>query len=295
VSTALAISSRYRPADNVVHIADWVSSTIERIMGYGDEIIATGMARGAAVRGKRIAFGNGRRIVWSDNCEPIFRHNPNIAPPGFELQHHNIDKIEWIQHYKHHRAYMSPSEGGRWRYNRGFKIKPGELYFSQEEKEFAARVPAGFVLIEPRVKPVYPNKQWAVGRYIEVAQRLGKRYPICQFAYGGLQPLLPGVRTIPTPTIRHALAVLARAALFIGCEGAMTHGAAAVGVNAVVLFGGFTDPLVLGYAHNVNLTGGAEPCGTTPSCAHCREAMNAITVDDVCAGADQLLAEVCTR
>ncbi len=31
-------------------------------LGYGDNLMATGMARGAACRGKRIAFGNGRRL-----------------------------------------------------------------------------------------------------------------------------------------------------------------------------------------------------------------------------------------
>jgi hypothetical protein len=41
-------------------------------MGYGDELMATGMARGAAARGKRVAFGDGQRIICGPYC---FEHS----------------------------------------------------------------------------------------------------------------------------------------------------------------------------------------------------------------------------
>jgi len=77
------------------------------------------------------------------------------------------------------------------------------------------------------------------------------------------------------------MAILRRAKLYIGGEGGMHHGAAAVGVQGVVLFGGFIPPEVTGYALHTNLTGGAEACGSFNPCAHCAAAMQAIGVDEV--------------
>jgi hypothetical protein len=44
-------------------------------------------------------------------------------------------------------------------------------------------------------------------------------------------------------------------------EGGMHHAAAAVGVPAVVLFGGFIPPEIMGYKGQISLTGGATACG----------------------------------
>jgi hypothetical protein len=74
---------------------------------------------------------------------------------------------------------------------------------------------------------------------------------------------------------------MSRAALYIGGEGGLHHGAAAVGVGGVVLFGGFIPPEVTGYATHANLTGGAEACGSLDPCRHCAAAMQAIGVDEV--------------
>jgi hypothetical protein len=61
----------------------------------------------------------------------------------------------------------------------------------------------------------------------------------------------------------------------------MHHGAAAMGVPGVVLFGGFIPPQVTGYLMHANLTGGAEACGSLNPCPHCAAAMQAISVDEV--------------
>lgn len=257
-------------------------------MGWGDEILSTGLARGAKARGKRIAFGNGQRIMWGPWCEQMFRDNPNIARPGDE----GAADIEWVHHYKGHRLYVKTHPKYKWIYNKAFRVVPGEMFFSADELEFAENTASGFVLIEPRVKPCYPNKQWPVERYAQVARRLiesGQR--VAQFVYDGEAKLLcEGVEAIATPKLRLALSVLARAGLYIGPEGALAHGAAAVGVKSVVIFGGFTDPQVVGYAGNMNLTGGAPPCGNHKFCNHCKAAMAAISVEKVYQSAFKLLA-----
>lgn len=251
------------------------------------------MARGAKERGKRIAFGDGRRILWGPHSKEVFQNNPNIAPPGSE----GASDIEWIKFYKGDpgsRIY-NRQQGDRWIWRpEEFKAKPGEIFFSASEIAFAKATAPGFILIEPNVpvqKSCAPNKQWPVDRYNSVAREFKSAgYRVVQFGYPGARISLRNAQYIKMPDFRSALAVLSRARLAILPEGGLHHGAAAVGVKAVVLFGGFIPPSVTGYDSHVNLTGGAEACGSLKTCQHCLDAMNAISVDDVLRSADGLLS-----
>lgn len=257
-------------------------------MGFGDEIMATGMARGARERGKRVAFGDGKRIIWSHWSAEIFRGNRNVAAPGTEC----IGDLQWIAHYKGHRAY-NRAGGNGWIWNYDFRPTPGEIFFDQREIGFArGAVDAGFVLIEPNapVKTLAPNKQWAPERFQAVANKLSSSgLRVVQPIHVGARHRLSGVEFVHTNTFREALAVLSRAALFIGHEGGMHHGAAAVSVPAVVIFGGFIPPAVTGYDGHANLAAGGEACGSTRPCGHCRRALDVITVDQVTDSAVRLL------
>lgn len=259
-------------------------------MGLGDNLMATGLARGAKVRGKRIAFGDGNKIIWDQHSEQIFRSNPNIAPPGSE----GASDLEWIPFYKGNRIYNKHDNvRERWIWNYDFKASPGEIFFHDKELEFAERnAPKEFVLIEPHV-PAYkgcaPNKTWPLMRYQNVVQLLkAKGINIQQFNHSG--GILAGARSIQAPTFRHALAVLRKASLYIGPEGGLHHGAAAVGVPAVVLFGGFIPPQVTGYDSHVNLTGSSKKaCGFLTACGHCKEAMESIKSKSVYSAAKDIL------
>ena len=250
-------------------------------MGIGDQLIATGLARGAAARGKRIAFGDGRRICWDAHSEMIFRGNPNIARPGSE----GSGDLEWSPYRKGNRLYNTHDRANnRWVWNEDFHPQPGEVFFTDAEKTAGARFGSGFALIEPNVerhKLGAANKEWGFAKYRALALSiLAEGHRVAQFAYPGAQ-FLPGVEKLPTATFHEALAVLANAALYIGPEGGMHHGAAAVGVPGVVLFGGWVPPGATGYASHVNLTGGAKACGLLSPCQHCREAMDRIPVATV--------------
>ena len=86
--------------------------------------MATGLARGAAKKGKPVAFGDGNRIIWDQHSEQIFRSNPNIAMPS----HHRDRNLTWIPFYKGHRIYNSPDRANnRWKWNYEFKAVPGEI------------------------------------------------------------------------------------------------------------------------------------------------------------------------
>lgn len=257
-------------------------------MGYGDDIMASGMARGAAARGKRIAFGDGRKIIWGPWSDEIFRHNPNVATPGSE----RLPNLEWIDYYKGHRKYNTHTSD-RWLWNYDFRPTPGEIYFDLHETNFFNSLVADYILIEPNVpwhKSVAPNKDWSLKKYQAVTDELlrqGER--VAQISYG--RDRLKGVEVIKVDTFRKALAALSQAKFAVLPEGGMHHGAAALGVPAVVIFGGFIPPKVTGYDFHYNLTGGAEACGSLQACDHCRQALDKITVGEVIQLADMLIRD----
>lgn len=242
--------------------------------------MATGMARGAAQRGKRVAFGDGTNIKWDHLSAQIFAGNPNIAPLGSE----GALDLEWVQFYRGNRLY-NKQHGDHWIWNHEFQAIPGEVIFTPGELQYAERQPERLVILEPNVPPhktSSPNKQWSVVRYADVAVRLrAEGYQTAQFIHNHQGNNLPGVLTLKPPTFRHALAVLARSAIYIGPEGGLHHGAATVGIPAVVIFGGFIPPDVTGYDGHTNLTGGVEACGSLNRCPHCAAAMEAIRVKHV--------------
>lgn len=250
-------------------------------MGLGDSLIATGMAKGAKARGKRIAFGDGNKISWDHNDNIVFRNNPNIATPGSECS----NDIEWMSYHRGSRIYnYHDRTNNKWVWNYKFKIKPGEMFFNDEELSFAEKVGKGFILVEPYVpaqKVSAPNKTWPLNRYEDVVTLLNEKgYDVRHFSYDNRK--FNGASAIKTPTYRHALAVLAQAALYIGPEGGLHHGAAAVEIPAVVIFGGWVPPKVTGYDGHINLTGGAENfCGLLAPCDHCKQAMERISVEEV--------------
>lgn len=251
-------------------------------MGIGDDLIATGMARGARARGKRIAFGDGKVIRFGPYSKAIFRSNPNVAWPGEERS----NDLEWVHYYKGCRIYNAAGPG-RWIWNYRFRVTPGELFFDDTETcDNMDRL----VLLEPNVpnKSTAPNKQWPLDRWRQVANELiHYGFEVRQFQYGGPHQVAAGIRT---PTFRHAAALMKGARLAILPEGGLHHAAAAVGTPAVVLFGGYVPPAVLGYDGHVNLTGGAEACGSFQRCAHCAGAMDNISVVEVVAAAMGILA-----
>jgi ADP-heptose:LPS heptosyltransferase len=251
------------------------------VVGLGDQLIGAGLARGAFERGKRIAFGDGKRIMWDQHSREMFASNPNIAEPGNE----RAADLEWVPFYKGNRLYNRQAPG-RWVWNMDFRATPGEMFFSHQEQAEGRRYGAGFVLIEPYVAPWKAssvNKDWGRANYQAVAERLLQAgHTVLQLRYPQGGPALMGTKMVTSRSFRDALSIMQNAALYIGPEGGLHHGAAAVGVPGVVLFGGFIPPAVTGYTSHTNLTGNStEACGSLRPCPHCRAAMAAISVDQV--------------
>lgn len=250
-------------------------------MGLGDQLMASGMAKGAKARGKRIAFGDGRRIIWDHNTSKILDPNPNVAKPGSE----GALDLEWIAYYKGNRIYNKQGDG-RWIWNYDFRPIPGEVYFNVTEQMRGDRIGKGFIVIEPNIeswKPSAPNKQWGEAKWLALIEKLRKDFRLVQFKYSSgahnSGKPFPGLEQVETLNFRDSLSVLKRAALYVGAEGGLHHGAAAMGTKAVVIFGGFVPPQVTGYDSHVNLAAGGEACGSFTVCQHCQKAMEAIPLE----------------
>lgn len=250
--------------------------------------MGSGLSRGAAARGKRIAFGDGRRIIWGGRCREIYRNNPNVAPPGSE----GSPDLEWKTYFPGRRGYVKTG-GGRMVFNPDFTAPRGEFFFDPAEETEADRATAGargFILLDAYIppKPQSQNKRW--GGYPAVAGHLlSLGLEVRQFRRPDGGGMLAGVEAIAAKSFRAAAAVLTRAALYIGPEGGIHHAAAAVNLPAVVLFGGFISPLTTGYEGHVNFFTGGEACGSLRACPHCVKAMRAIRPEAVIDAAEDLL------
>lgn len=251
-------------------------------MGYGDEIIGSALARTIAP-GTRAAFcQEPGRIVWSRQAHEIYKHNPLVARPGEE----RAGDLEWIRHAKGCRVYTKSFRNRRWEFNYDFSVRnlpQPQLHMQPSERQLAHdAVGTPFILVESRIKDVSPNKMWPHwDKLIPELLRLG--LPVVGMNYSDVTPsahLLCDL-LVDTPSFRHAAALVGSAALYMGPEGGLHHAAAATGTKAVVLFGGFIDPCLTGYAQHHNIFTTDEACGNVDSCAHCREAMQRITVDMV--------------
>lgn len=251
-------------------------------MGYGDEILGSGLARGAHARGKKIAFGDGKKIIWSPFCSECYENNPNVAWPGQE-KHGNV---EWIPFHVGSRHYSTLNAArDKWLWNYNYRVTPGEFFFSDIEQTLAKNIAPGFIVIEPNLawqKAVVVNKDWGATNYLELARRLMHRgYRLVQFKHKNTRREIGGAEIIARPRFRECIAIMSRAALYVGAEGGMMHACAAVGLKAVVLFGGWSPPQVVGYPWHANIVGSDEACGNVNPCKHCREAMERISVDEV--------------
>lgn len=156
------------------------------------------------------------------------------------------------------------------------RVRRGELYIE--------RAPAsGYCIVEPHHKAIQVNRAWPWDRWQAVVDAV--RVDWVQLNPPG-ERLLSGVRHMPCTDMVRACRVLSGARLYLGPEGGLYHAAAALGVPAVALFGGFVSPANQGYEDPTcrNLyepMNGESPCGQRVPCAHCAAAMARISVEQV--------------
>lgn len=256
-------------------------------MGWGDDIMVTGQARLMQADDPRKV-----RVLYEKpwRFPEAYQNNPRLAVPAeqgdFQILRPRQNGL---------RPYCRAKTAQQWTW-RPYRPPVGELYFSAAERQFGERW-AGRVLIEPHIKPgASPNKQWGWVRWNKLAWLLQRRgIPVTQLGGTGV-PLLEGVEYIHTPTIRHAAAVVARAAGAVLPEGGLHHTAAVFDVPAVVIYGGFISPAVTGYegqtALFVETVEHPLGCGYRQPCTHCAAAMASITPEAVADALERVLEPV---
>lgn len=238
-------------------------------MGLGDWVMSTAQARRENNRtGLRCVFTDGVNEYYEHD---VFKNNPRIAQ---NLR--DGERYVAIANFPGCRPYIKGYEHGRYIWDEHFRADPGELFLSSKERKYA--LPEPYVLIEPCVKGEgQKNKDWGWENWLEVAKA---PFPFLQIG-SREKRRLPGVRFMET-SFRQALGLLKGASLLVTTDGALHHAAAALGVPAVVIWGGFTSPENLGYASHRNLWAGVDPCGRwLEPCKHCRDALDAITPQNV--------------
>lgn len=245
-------------------------------MGFGDELMVTGEVKRMYEQTQTpvLVVGADGLPRWS----PLWGNNPKI------IQRPNGKPFRRLLNGPHARPYIADKSPQRWTW-RPYRPIPGEIFFTGEELAFA-RPFAGRVLIEPNTKAAAGNKDWGIENYRALARMLA--LPWVQPAHGVNK--LPGVQVFDAPSFRHAAAVLSVCRAYVGPEGGLHHAAAAVGVPAVVIFGGFIGPAFTGYDHHRNIFSGNVACGSREPCLHCRDAMRRISVEEVAQNLLEVLA-----
>lgn len=239
-------------------------------MGMGDELLAAGEAqRVHALRGKPVVIRDRNGAIREHE---LWRGNPAIATRADRIG------MNWpeIQNGPGVRPYIAGKSAQKWSWH-PFKATPARIYFTEDEIRHAAQFNP-VVIIEPTVKQkASPNKDWGRPRWTELIALL-RKHGVVPYQLGppGTQ-LLAGARLLNTPTFRHACAIMARAKVGVFPEGGLHHGAAAVGLRSVVIYGGYISPAQTGYDMHTNLFTGGTPCGMRIPCDHCAKAMAAIT------------------
>ena len=178
------------------------------------------------------------------------------------------------------RPYISKWVGKKIIFNMAHKARAGKIYLTDEERA-GITIEGPFAVISPEIKDgASPNKQWPVERWEKVIQ--GFPIPVYQLGPPGTK-IITGARHYPTETMRAVAAVVERCSLVLTTEGGMHHMAASFSKPAVVIFGSFTPPSVLGYDFHENISVETEHgwCGDWKPCQHCKNAMDSITVDMV--------------
>ncbi len=187
-----------------------------------------------------------------------------------------------------HRPYIAAKTDEKWTW-RKYKPEPAEIFFTANELEFAERY-RGAVMVEPNVKKLgHTNKAWSLIRWSHLDIELHKlKLRVVQCGPSDTSWLNHAER-VSTDGFRQACAVLSVCKAFIGSEGGLMHGAAAVGTPGVILWSEFISPDITGYAMHRNLRHAGKACGLRTDCPSCHASMLAITVDEVLSNLKEIL------
>lgn len=248
-------------------------------MGLGDELLASGRAR-------RLHEKTGKRVCIVDRRGAPRWHE---IWDGVEFLSKTLgEDVVTLADGPGCRPYIAGVRCGKVIFNRDHRPIPGTIAIGAIHQYQAAVLLASLgpvVIVEPGFKGTNSadNKDWGWNNWVTLSTALMLQgFMVVQLTIQG-RKALPDVRQILVDGVHGFAACVKQASLVITTEGGMHHTAAAVNTPAVVIWGGFTSPEFLGYLDQMNIYDEHKmsPCGSRGSCAHCRERMNAISVERV--------------
>lgn len=241
-------------------------------MGLGDVLMSIGEA-------KRVHKRTGQPVYICDPRGMPVRSDLFNGVPYLTSKLRRDISCQRLVNSPGHRPYIEKKLADRWIW-RPYRPEPADVVLTEADYG-GVRIDVDTIIVEPNVKNIgHRNKDWGWANWQALVDSLPKDRPVVQMVRSG-DLVLKHVDAIRVESFRRALACLEGAALYVGPEGGLHHGAAAMGTPAVVIFGGFISPAITGYDHHRNLFTGGVPCGMRTDCAHCRKAMNAITPEMV--------------
>lgn len=254
-------------------------------MGYGDEIMALGRAELVySILGKPVAICG---VSKNPRKHPIWKNHPAVDSNS---PLHIIDGSSA-------RPYILRWErisGLTTIWNTKYRARAGHIRLTaQEQADALCLTPSmPFAIVEPIVRRgSSKNKDWGFERWEEVVKDFP--IPVYQFDPDGKSKILPGVNAIDSPSFRVAAGVVKHASLVMTVDGGTHHMAASMNTPAVVIFGGFADPKITGYAYQKNFYVDLpeSPCGRYYPCEHCKKAMSMISPEQVKQAALKILSK----
>jgi ADP-heptose:LPS heptosyltransferase len=177
-------------------------------------------------------------------------------------------------------------------------INDASIYLSEQDHSWAEQVCAARNVVTLYNGTGTKTWSWLVHRWSQVAEYLRSRgFAVYQLGVASDLPVPGADSLLGATTLRQAAALVRRACLHVGTDGAMTHFAAAYGIPTVALFG----PNPAGaYGYDTQLQVVAEPCKNcwdivadfATTCLRNRdnECMKSITVERVCRAIDRVIA-----
>lgn len=261
-------------------------------MGLGDDIMATAYIDAISHQHPKAKFAFGSHEKGINHWSEVFWHHPKLAHPGAIYPSNTT--VVFIDNYPGHRPSIdySLTTAEAFKFRSEYRAVKGKLHFSMLERigaRYIAHVQlAGqSVFIEPNVKGTISadNKAWFWDRWQAVVNEMPDVNWVQLGKSAGATRRLDNCEFIQTPTFREACAIMQaeRNGIFVGTDGGLHHAAAAFGMKAVVLWGGYSSASNFGYEDHVNIQSidALTPCGRLAKCEHCERAMQRIEVEEV--------------
>ncbi len=272
-------------------------------MGLGDDILITAIAAQIKKKypDKQIVIGNLKKKHAHHSI--IYENNPNISDCR------NLDKLKsiyLIDYHPENRPYIDylNSTNKKYVWNTKYRAVPGELYFSKEELEKAKYIinqakeywnkynkqkPKAIIFLETNSTKIkhknfsikHINKSWGENNWTSLVKKLNHKYlfinSVHEYSFD-----IPNVFSPKMMDFRIACAIMNECDIYVGPEGGFSHVAGALNKKAVVYYGGWITPDVIGYETHENLyfDHPDSPCGLYREiCEHCELARKTITVE----------------